>query len=378
MGNPLTQGSIIGSTSDRLVLTSAAVPESAPMASPGAVFLSYSSQDAGAARTLCEALRSAGVEVWFDQSELRGGDAWDAKIRRQIRECALFLPIISENSQQRKEGYFRLEWRLAEQRSHLMGRDKAFLVPVCIDDTKDTEADVPEAFLAVQWTRLPGGQPTPAFARRVRELLAGGPIQGKPASPLAKTLPPQPSVPPRNSSRRWLLPAIGLAIIAVALGVWRWTGPSRGPAGNAPVAVEDATPQAAAALIKRSRALIDNINYGRADLGLAEKFMAQATDLAGDSAQAWALRGYIQALYVLRTWDYSPNRLRDAQTFCNQALALNRENTEAMLGLAIIRNFQGAYDQAEALMRKAMLLDRSDPRLLRGAGGQRLPGWPSR
>src|SRR6185436_2944158 len=50
-----------------------------------AVFISYASQDAGAARRVCEALQMAGVEVWFDQSELVGGDAWDAKIRRQIK-----------------------------------------------------------------------------------------------------------------------------------------------------------------------------------------------------------------------------------------------------------------------------------------------------
>ena len=35
-----------------------------------AVFLSYASQDAEAARRICEALRKAGLEVWFDQSEL--------------------------------------------------------------------------------------------------------------------------------------------------------------------------------------------------------------------------------------------------------------------------------------------------------------------
>ena len=46
-----------------------------------AVFLSYASQDADAARRICESLRAAGVEVWFDQSELRGGDAWDARLR---------------------------------------------------------------------------------------------------------------------------------------------------------------------------------------------------------------------------------------------------------------------------------------------------------
>ena len=42
-----------------------------------AVFLFYASQDAEAARRICESLRSAGVEVWFDQNELVGGDAWD-------------------------------------------------------------------------------------------------------------------------------------------------------------------------------------------------------------------------------------------------------------------------------------------------------------
>ena len=55
-----------------------------------AVFISYASQDAAAATRICSALRQAGIEVWFDQSELRGGDLWDQKIRQQIRDCALF------------------------------------------------------------------------------------------------------------------------------------------------------------------------------------------------------------------------------------------------------------------------------------------------
>ena len=66
-----------------------------------AVFLSYASQDAGAALQICEALRAGGIEVWFDQSELRGGDAWDASIRHQIRDCALFVPVISANTRTR-------------------------------------------------------------------------------------------------------------------------------------------------------------------------------------------------------------------------------------------------------------------------------------
>jgi TIR domain len=48
-----------------------------------AVFLSYASQNAEAAKRSCNALRQAGVEVWFERDELVGGDAWDRKIHRQ-------------------------------------------------------------------------------------------------------------------------------------------------------------------------------------------------------------------------------------------------------------------------------------------------------
>ena len=138
-----------------------------------AVFLSYAREDTDAARRIAEALRSAGLEVWFDQAELVGGDSWDAKIRGQIGSCALFVPVISVNTQTRLEGYFRLEWKLAEDRSHLMAKGKAFIVPVAVDATAERGAQVPDAFLKVQWTRLPGGETPLAFAARVKILLGG-------------------------------------------------------------------------------------------------------------------------------------------------------------------------------------------------------------
>ena len=73
-----------------------------------AVFLSYASQDAKAARRVGDALTAAGVEVWIDQSELRDGDAWDPTIRRQIRDCTLFIALISVSARSRPAGYFRL------------------------------------------------------------------------------------------------------------------------------------------------------------------------------------------------------------------------------------------------------------------------------
>ena len=76
----------------------------APSNPGGAVFLSYAHEDTETAQRVAEMLRAAGVEVWFDQNELRGGDAWDQKIRRQIRECDYFMPLISANTEARKEG----------------------------------------------------------------------------------------------------------------------------------------------------------------------------------------------------------------------------------------------------------------------------------
>jgi hypothetical protein len=122
-----------------------------------AVFLSYASEDAEAARRLCDAFRAAGIEAWFDESELRGGDAWDQKIRRQIKECALFVPLISATTDARTEGYFRLEWRLAVDRSHLLADDAPFIVPVAIDGSSEAQARVPDRFREVQWMRLGKG-----------------------------------------------------------------------------------------------------------------------------------------------------------------------------------------------------------------------------
>ena len=124
-----------------------------------AVFLSYASQDAEAAKRIADALRGAGVEVWFDaEGGLEHGDEWDAKIRRQIKECVLFIPIISANTQAREEGYFRLEWELAAQRALSIASGVPFILPVVIDETKEGGALVPDRFRAVQWTRLPDGE----------------------------------------------------------------------------------------------------------------------------------------------------------------------------------------------------------------------------
>ena len=215
-----------------------------------AVFLSYASEDAVAAERVCAALRAAGIEVWFDKSELRGGDAWDAAIRQQIKACTLFIPVISRSTQARGEGYFRLEWKLAVDRSHLMAADQAFLLPIVIDDTADAAARVPDRFREVQWTRLPDGETPPAFVERVMRLLGEEPSGTAPVTPRvsAAATTPKP-IPPTKRWKSPLLTTIAVVVLALPLaylGANRWLMSKRGPepgtelAGAAGSAVDSA------------------------------------------------------------------------------------------------------------------------------------------
>jgi TolB-like protein len=195
--------------------------------SSNGVFLSYASQDADAARRIREALMAAGIEVWFDQSELRGGDAWDASIRKQIKACALFIPVISRNTHAREEGYFRLEWKLAIDRSHLMRTQKAFLLPVVIDDSRNGD-EVPEKFREVQWTYLPNGQTSTAFVERVSQLLLPG-----------ARAPTSTGAAARPKARWWARPGLlaVAAVVVVATGylvVHQLVPPKRAPMSEGP------------------------------------------------------------------------------------------------------------------------------------------------
>jgi hypothetical protein len=179
------------------------------------VFLSYASEDREAARLLRDALSAGGLDVWYDESELGGGEAWDQKIRRQIRECDYFMPLVSAQTEARHEGYFRREWRLAVERTLDMADDHPFLLPIVIDDTDQAVARVPEKFLAVQWLKVPGGRPSRALESLCRRIAgnaegsertpnsAPGKKSAKAAAPQQPN-PPFPREEPGQKTRFWV------------------------------------------------------------------------------------------------------------------------------------------------------------------------------
>ncbi len=216
--------------------------DSQPASASRAVFLSYASQDAEAARRICDSLRSGGVEVWFDaDGGLEHGDEWDAKIRRQIKECVLFIPLISANTQARHEGYFRIEWELAAERAMGIASGVAFILPVVIDDTREPDALVPDRFRKVQWTRLPGGVVTPDVQQRFLKLwshrVGVASHEEKRAAAANGNAPSSPaSFPaPVRSKGYALIAAFAVAVVALA-GWWmsRSDAPKPDPAATTP------------------------------------------------------------------------------------------------------------------------------------------------
>jgi hypothetical protein len=140
-----------------------------------AVFISYARDDLPAVQRLKAGLDAAGVKTWFDMERLEGGDDYDRKIQKNIARCAYFVPIVSATTQRRLEGYFRREWSYAIDRTRNMADEAVFILPVCIDDTEGASASVPDKFKSVHFTRLPGGEVTPEFARRLQGLLSSRP-----------------------------------------------------------------------------------------------------------------------------------------------------------------------------------------------------------
>src|SRR5665213_334125 len=264
-----------------------------------AVFVSYASQDADAARRICDALRALGLQVWFDQSELRGGEAWDASIRHQIKECALFLPVISASTNARSEGYFRLEWKLAVDRSHLMADDQAFLLPVLIDGTSEAAARVPDRFRERQWWRLLAGDSPAALAERVRQILCGATATASSALPSSGQLGRHVVTPPAGAiadpgvsrlskliatrNRRWGAIAAIAAAAAVLSGLAIYTGIHR--------------------TVKKAAATVAETTAARADSNPLSLAILPFTNATGDPHLAYIAEGLTASLSSSLTTD---------------------------------------------------------------------------
>ncbi|MEA2727603.1 MAG: adenylate cyclase, partial [Acetobacteraceae bacterium] len=292
---------------------------------------------------MCAALRAAGVEVWFDASELRGGDAWDDQIRHRIKHCTFFVPIISANTEVRTEGYFRREWKLGIERSHDMADDRPFILPVALLDVRPEVARVPQRFRDLHWVKLPGGSHAELLVEELsqmhRKVAAKADAAGTSESGLIAEARADPSAPrsPSPPRGRYAMP-LGIIVLSVVLAVaWKWWSVSHAPL---PAAAPAAVP-----LDEKSVAVLPFVN------------------MSGDAKDEYLSDGLSEELLAALGRDPALRIVARTSSFAFKGRAVSAQQIATQLGVA--RLIEGSVRRSGEQLRIVV-------QLVNGANGFRL------
>ncbi|MFM7832588.1 MAG: toll/interleukin-1 receptor domain-containing protein [Planctomycetaceae bacterium] len=141
---------------------------------PGAIFVSYMREDEVAVRELVRRLQAAGCEIWLDVNRLKSGMNFDQRIEDYIRRrCALFVSVISTETERVAEGYAHREREWARQRCEGIAeaeRDR-FYHPLLIADLDPGRVRLePRLFAAAHRPKFLNGEVDDDFCQRLRRL----------------------------------------------------------------------------------------------------------------------------------------------------------------------------------------------------------------
>ncbi len=130
-----------------------------------AIFLSYAREDMEAVKRIKAGLEKAGLPVWFDMEQIKGGQDWERRIAENVKSCTLFMPVMSQHTAaQTRDAYFRVEWNGAIERTQRMKSGEVFITPIVVDDLSRQVAsgEFPEG-LKLHIERVESGDLAPAL-----------------------------------------------------------------------------------------------------------------------------------------------------------------------------------------------------------------------
>ena len=141
------------------------------------VFVSYSSRDRDAVKSLTQGLQDADEQVWMDQ-RLAGGEAWWRAILEQIRGCDVFIFALSQNSIESRPCQAELQYAQA------LGLP---ILPVQVGPVDSMQLNPLATVQAIDYRH-----PTPDTGMRLIAALHGERARRQ---PLPSPLPDEPAVP---------------------------------------------------------------------------------------------------------------------------------------------------------------------------------------
>jgi hypothetical protein len=98
------------------------------------VFISHSSSDKDWARKFAETLEHNGLEVWIDESRIKGGQAWVEALENGLRESDAVVLLISPDNINRPNLFFEI--------GAALGMNKA-IIPVIPKDFDSHKLPLP-------------------------------------------------------------------------------------------------------------------------------------------------------------------------------------------------------------------------------------------
>ena len=170
------------------------------------IFISYSRKDIGFARKLAGDLEKAGYEVWWDLTDLRGGDDWPRVIPKAIESSQYVVVVLSPNS-------IVSDWVEKEYTQALSLRKK--IIPIMLE-----RSEIPFSLNTINYVDFTSNDYPASF----NNLLTALGYTGEPpvvTTPVSWTLLPM--------LRRYAMPIfLGLAILFALLSSMLFT-PSESP-----------------------------------------------------------------------------------------------------------------------------------------------------
>jgi hypothetical protein len=102
------------------------------------IFISYASEDFSIAEQIYEQLEKIGGKgtAWFDKKKLRVGEDFDEIIKKRIKQCKRFMPLISKHVLTAEDRYVKKEWDFACKVYEVDWNSAGeYISPIIIDDT---------------------------------------------------------------------------------------------------------------------------------------------------------------------------------------------------------------------------------------------------
>ncbi len=159
------------------------------------VFISYSRKDMDFVRKLAGDMEKAGYDVWWDITDLRGGDDWVRSLPAAIEASQFFIIVLTQNS-------IKSEWVQKEYTQALTLRKK--IIPLMFE-----ACDVPFALNTINYVNFLSGE----YVDNFKNLLSALGYTGKPpvVTPFERA---KAILPP--AYRKYVIPGI-IAIILLIL-----------------------------------------------------------------------------------------------------------------------------------------------------------------